>query len=217
MKIFIIGKKFNKLTVISQGETIVNKCGSINLVYNCKCDCGNEISVRGACIRTGHTKSCGCVRSEMGIKKLTKHGKSSTRAYKSWKRMRQRCFNKNNPDYSSYGGRGIKICQSWQEYFHNFYDDMGEMPIGFSLDRINVDGDYEPGNCRWIKRSNQMTNVRKTVWVKIRGRKICFSRACKVFGVEEKIAQNFYKRKGMTPIDAIRFLKFKKSTLDHLG
>lgn len=100
------------------------------------------------------------------------HGRRGKRTptYKSWKRMRARCHNENCDKYQYYGGRGISICSRWDS-FENFLEDMGERPEGASLDRIDVDGDYEPGNCRWATVTQQMRNRSNTVWIDYRGEK----------------------------------------------
>jgi hypothetical protein len=125
----------------------------------CRCDCGGESIVRADKLIKGLSKSCGCISKEMFVKRNTKHGLSRSRAYYCWKNMRARCFNPRHRQYPSYGGRGISVCERWL-IFENFYADMGEPPPGLSLDRINNDGNYEPGNCRWATVAEQLANRR---------------------------------------------------------
>ena len=132
--------------------------------WRCRCDCGNETVVRGGFLRSGNTQSCGCLKrevcGEIGRLHLTTHGMYATPEWNAWAGMKRRCQNPNDKDFSTYGGRGIKICAEWQN-FDRFYADMGSAPTGFSLDRIDVDGDYSPANCRWASKSVQSANQRR--------------------------------------------------------
>lgn len=151
--------RYNKLTIIE--ETI-----DINTKYNrkmviCKCDCGNIITTRLSSVKSGNTKSCGCYKNEI-TKKIglnnKKHGMSFSKEHNSWKSMKDRCLNTNHIFYKNYGGRGIKVCDRWINSFENFYQDMGKRPLGKTLDRINVNGNYEPSNCRWATIEEQNKN-----------------------------------------------------------
>lgn len=160
----IIGNKYGKLTPL---EIVGTKRGS--LLYRCKCDCGNTIDVVSRCLINGNTRSCGCLRS----KSLNMY-KSAT--YKSWVSAKQRCYNPNNHNYSQYGGRGIKMCDRWKESFVLFLEDMGERTSKeHTLDRINVNGDYEPSNCRWATRRTQSNNRRDNVFLDINGERLTVS------------------------------------------
>lgn len=138
-------------------------------VWKCLCDCGNETEVFGHDLRRNdkrRIKSCGCLRADQASASFTRHGMSQTRTYHSWLGMRQRCLNPNNSAFEHYGGRGIKVCERWQESFENFLADMGECPPGLSIDRIDNNGHYEPGNCRWATNHEQRVNQRKARWRK---------------------------------------------------
>lgn len=124
--------------------------------WNCICDCGNFKIVSGCKLKSGNTKSCGCLQRESRIT----HGRSSTKLYKSWSVMINRCINPNCPSYPDYGGRGITVCDRWKYSFENFLEDMGERPEGMSLDRKDNDGNYEPSNCRWATGTQQEFNKR---------------------------------------------------------
>ena len=123
----------------------------------CQCDCGVTKTIAGWALKSGDTQSCGCYHKEKFTHKS--HGMSRTRTHNIWKGMRKRCNNKNSASYQNYGGRGIKICPRWNK-FENFLADMGECPMGMSLDRINNGGNYEPKNCKWSTRVEQNNNRR---------------------------------------------------------
>jgi len=126
---------------------------------------GNEVITTGNHLRTGHTKSCGCLNKKNGEKNPSyKHGKRKTRLYKIFYGMKQRCYNKKNPRYKNYGEKGIKICDEWLDNFMNFYSWAIENGYkdDLTIDRINNGGDYEPNNCRWLTRQAQNWNTTRT-------------------------------------------------------
>ena len=156
------GKRFGKLLVLGfshadRGYTY----------WKCKCDCGNEIVIRGAYLtsKTKPTRSCGCLVKETAANNLPKHkcithNMSKTKFYDVWNSMIMRCTNPNSKSYKRYGERGIKVCERWRT-FQNFYDDMFEdYKDGLSIDRINNDGNYEPSNCKWRSKKQQANNTR---------------------------------------------------------
>lgn|SRR5882724_897767 len=142
--------------------------------WNCLCDCGNEVTVEGKKLRQGHTQSCGCFHRERAAEAHLIHGHSRrrpsstakrdiSREYHAWLNMKQRVLNPNSDDYNNYGERGIVICDRWKGSFENFLADMGPCPTGLELDRIEVNGNYEPSNCRWTNEIIQARNKRSFI------------------------------------------------------
>lgn len=164
-KVELIGKRFGKLTVIAESEK--NKHGQY--MWVCRCDCGiTTHPIPGIRLRQGDTTSCGCRRRETTRKTgkaALKHGMSGTKIMHVWASMKARCSNPNLPNYKRYGGRGIQVAAEWQDSFEAFYDHVSNIPHygepGYSLDRINNDGNYEPGNVRWASSKAQANNRRQ--------------------------------------------------------
>ncbi len=142
--------KFGRLTAIK----FIKRDKKSQQYWLFKCNCGNEKVIGIDDIKKGNTKSCGCLHSI--------HGMTGTRIYISWKAMKARCLNKNNPAYKNYGGRGITICPEWLD-FENFYKNMGVMPENKSLDRIKNDKGYYPENCKWSTKIEQANNRRDRI------------------------------------------------------
>lgn len=154
----ISGHTFGRLTAIRR----LPRSGSHER-WLCLCACGKESVVQKSNLRTGHTISCGCVSTEVVMKRSTTHGcarhNNRTPEYATWVGMRSRCLSPSSTKYPVYGGRGIKICPRWM-IFENFLSDMGSKPSKrHSIDRINNDGDYEPSNCRWVTADVQQNNT----------------------------------------------------------
>lgn len=170
----MIGNKYGKLTVISIEKQ------SEKTLLNCKCECGNHIIREVYMIGSGIVKSCGCARSE-AIKRYNasgqhsrsrfKDGRSLHPLYGTWFQMISRCENPNQKHYDRYGGRGIKVCEEWHDFwkFVEWSDSVGGRPKGFTLDRINNDGNYEPSNCRWANWRTQTTNKSSNVFIEFNG------------------------------------------------
>lgn len=189
-----IGEKFGKLTVLSRAEN--DKFDRTR--WNVKCDCGQTAVVALFRLRSGHTKSCGCLRGKHSI-----HGMKHTKTYNTWCAMKSRCNNKNNEEYKNYGERGIKVCDRWNTSFEAFIDDMGIRPEGTTIDRIDSNGGYSPENCRWSVESVQARNRRSTINVKRDGKVQCVKDWCDELGLN---VDTVYKRiqKGELPEEALR-------------
>lgn len=164
----VIGLKFNRLTII--GRNGFDKRVTV------KCDCGTVKTAVLAQVKNGQAKSCGCFKKEIDQNRFKIHGMSSSAEYTSWTGMISRCECITNKKYHLYGGRGITVCDRWRHSFENFFNDMGPKPNSkFSIDRIDVNGNYEPSNCRWADQKTQCRNKRTTVFIENNGEKIKLS------------------------------------------
>jgi hypothetical protein len=175
------GQKFGKLTALS----LVERRADNNHIWRFSCECGNQKDAGIKNVKSGHTTSCGCVFRSMMVKRNTKHGLSRQLAstYRSWKDMRSRCLNPRDFDYADYGARGIGVCERWSD-FAAFVADMGKRPKGKTLDRIDVNGHYEPGNCRWADAKQQANNKRSNHTIKFNGETKTLAQWCEQFSVE---------------------------------
>lgn len=160
----MIGQKFNRLTVVKEEEKLKYEKSTVRR-FLCRCDCGNEKIIIGAHLRSGKIQSCGCYNIEVASKRLTDysttHGNWHHPLWQTYYNMKRRCYNKKRKDYPLYGGRGIKVEDVWlgDDGFNNFVKDMGLKPDKFySIDRINVNGNYGPDNCKWSTPKEQANN-----------------------------------------------------------
>lgn len=156
----ITGMKFGRWTAISPTD----QKSSPNKKWHCRCDCGTERIVAGNNLRSGKSKSCGCFQREIARTLPRVHRMSHHPIHNSWHGMRARCLNRNHQNYADYGGRGIKICKRWDKFINFLQDMYATWAPGLSLDRIDVNGNYEPSNCRWATTGVQATNKRPRRW-----------------------------------------------------
>lgn len=169
-RIDISGQKFGRLTAISM----------MNVPYwLCKCDCGNVAIVNIGKLKSGHTKSCGCLHRDTLIKRNFTHGMSETRFFKIWQNMKRRCTNPKRKDYPYYGGRGIKVCTEWMGSFESFYNDMyPSYAENLTLDRKDTNKDYCKDNCRWSTWEEQSNNKSNNIRFVLNGENLTLKQIC---------------------------------------
>lgn len=176
------GKKFGRLTALHYSHTSDKRA-----YWVCRCDCGNTKVVRGKELGNGDVKSCGCLAIETKTTCQLTHGESRgkrTKEYIAWKGLKNRCYNKNNRKYKNYGARGISVCERWRYSYENFLADMGRAPSkDHSVERDNVNGNYEPSNCRWGTIEEQASNKTKTLRMTAFGRTQTLAQWAREYGI----------------------------------
>ena len=193
----LIGQHFGRLTVISRAEN--TKKGQAR--WLCCCDCGNKTIVETYKLTSGNTKSCGCLRKEQltqrNIQNSTHH-MTGTKYFNLWHGIKQRCFNRNLYAYKDYGGRGITVYPEWIDNFQAFYDYVSKLEHfgekGYSLDRIDNNGNYEPGNVRWANQKTQCRNKRNNALVEYNGRKISLIEASEASDIDYEVLKARFSR-----------------------
>jgi hypothetical protein len=175
----------------------------------CKCDCGVISAVLTGNLMKGGSTNCGCQKAIKSASNATIHGGAYSDEYKSWRGMRDRCSNANHSGYKYYGARGIQVCERWK-LFENFLLDMGPRPVGSSIERIKLDGNYEPGNCRWATAHEQARNRSNTCRVEFEGRSICIADLAKTLRVHQRSLYTHY-HKGKSIDQIVKLVKARKS------
>lgn len=180
-----LGKVFGRLTIVSFSK---------DSMVTCKCICGNKSVHRWQNVKKGKTRSCGCLETESRYT----HGKSGTTTYITWENMINRCNpdSKQHKNYPQY--HGISVCERWKS-FDNFLEDMGERPLGKTLDRIDGTKGYEPENCRWATKKQQQQNIKSNRWITFNGRTECLSEWSRITGIPDNTL--YYRLKRNWPLD----------------
>lgn len=183
-RIDITGEKYNLLTVIGVHEV---KNGKV--YWDCLCDCGQNTVVLGSNLKNGSVKSCGCLTHKPSVRRT--HNESKTKLYRHWKSMMYRCYNEKNSAYKWYGKRGIRVCKEWQSYdgFKKWVNETKPCE-GYTVERIDVNGDYCPNNCTWIPINEQAKNRTTTVIIDFNGEKNSLTDWCIKLGLDYKRVHN---------------------------
>lgn len=193
------GRKFNRLKVLRlHHKKQLYRKGKPNghmYYYLCQCECGNFSVVSAANLKNNAVKSCGCLQREEAQKTTNKHkihGKKNSRIYRIWSSMKSRCSHPSVNGYERYGGRGIKVCDEWKDDFLSFYE--WSQKNGYSdkltIDRINVNGDYSPSNCRWISWKEQSRNTRTNHNISYQGKTRCLKEWSEILGINYGTLKN---------------------------
>lgn len=174
---------------------VVDRVKGTKSLWNCKCQCGNIVQVHASKLLSSERKSCGCLLKEIRgnfPNSHKTHGMTNTRLYKAYRSMMDRCYNPNIKNYENYGARGITVCEKWQEFIPfmewalaNGYDEKKDR-LAQSLDRIDINGNYEPNNCRWANSKIQSKNKRNVDIVYYNGEELTISEICDMFGITDK-------------------------------
>jgi hypothetical protein len=179
----LTGRRFARWTVTGLSHQV----GKM-LYWHCVCDCGTKRAVFGADLKRGTSKSCGCLVHDAAIERQTTHGMTKHPAYRSWVYMKMRCESPNTTGYHLYGGRGIKVCKRWSNSFERFWADMGPTwKRGLTLDRIDVNGDYKPSNCRWATWKEQAGNRRTERLIDTSEGRMSITQASERFGLKRGV------------------------------
>lgn len=192
------GERFGRLTALR----LVERRDNNDHIWLFRCDCGAEVDRGIRLVKSGHTSSCGCLFREMVVERNTSHGLSGTKTYRVWKNMRARCSTPTDSDYADYGGRGIKVCDEWEDY-PAFLADMGECPEGMSLDRVDVNKGYSADNCRWATAKQQARNKRSNHFISAFGETRTLAEWAEKYGLESSLIR--YRIKAGWPTeDAVK-------------
>lgn len=191
-----VGDRYGRFTVVREVDRV-----GIHRAFECRCDCGTLKVVQLRALRGGNTSSCGCYARERAVSRG--HGGRGTLEYSTWRSMRERCRNPSHSAYGRYGGRGISVCERWMDSFEAFLEDMGPRPSAeHSIDRINNDGNYEPGNCRWATIDEQARNRSNTIRLTFRGETLLLVEWCERMGVNADMVRSRVER-GWSAEDAL--------------
>lgn len=189
----LIGKKFNMLTIVSYKKKGKNN----NNYFVCKCDCGNITEIRSNHVLNDNQYSCGCIKTKYADRVI------GNAIYDTWNRMMHRCYDVRHHKYPRYGARGIKICDEWKNNYDNFYKWSldNNFQLGLSIDRIDNNGDYEPSNCRWATRKQQMRNTSRNRYITYKGETHSLAEWCEILNVKYRTASTrLYRGKSLDQV-----------------
>lgn len=199
------GQRIFRWTVLGMGEPAYSSSGKSRQRWLCRCACGVEKLVLAQSLQlalrseTGGSRSCGCLAIERSVRHGHNRGQQPTSEYMAWLAAKKRCANPRNASFHRYGGRGIRMCERWRDSFETFLEDMGAKPVpDFSLDRINPDGDYEPGNCRWAPLQVQSRNRKGIRWYEFEGQPALLGDIAAFLGISRDQAKEL-ARKDLLP------------------
>lgn len=200
----LTGQRSGRLTVIGIDDSKQTR----KTYWICRCDCGKIVSVRSDAIVSKKSKSCGCYKNELSTERVMKnhtHKQSGTRLYNIWQGMKGRCYNKNDPRYCRWGGRGITVCDEWKDNFTSFYE--WALEHGYSddltIDRIDNDGNYEPDNCRWASKKQQSRNRRSNISITIGNSTRTLTEWCEIFNLPYNAINARYHRNNNISIEKL--------------
>jgi hypothetical protein len=204
----LTGKQFGRLTVVAKGPQKGNKT-----YWICRCECGATSTPYSGSLRSGRTKSCGCLSRQAASNRATRHGHSRvgkrSLTYSTWVNMIERCKRTQATGWSRYGGRGIRVCKRWANSFEAFLADMGERPSqSHSIDRKENGGNYEPGNCRWSTKREQANNRRTSVFIEAEGKKLTIAQWAVAKGLNDSAIRRRIQL-GWNPVAAVLTPKTK--------
>jgi hypothetical protein len=207
----LTGLTFTRITVLSHSH-VINK----RHYWNCQCSCGIKKKIRGSHLIARKILSCGCYAKDAASQAKKTHGRSGTKIYKTWTEIIARCTNPNSTIYDHYGGRGITMCDRWRYSFENFLLDMGEIPfIGAEIDRIDNNGNYDPSNCRWVTRKQNVNNRSNTLHIEHNGITRTLMEWSEVIGIKYKTLHRRIRMQHMNIDDAFKIIdRAGQSTVD---
>lgn len=199
MRTDLKGQRFGRLLVLSRGKVLHPDATHYRMYWKCRCDCGTEKEIVQDSL-LNRVKSCGCLKREQTVLRMTTHGKTRSETWKIWVGMRKRCYSTKSSGYLKYGSRGIQMCARWRNSFENFLTDMGERPTAMTIERIDNEKDYSPDNCRWATLLDQASNRRDTVRV-FDGESL--AQCARRLGLKYKSLHNWHRIHGLPIEEAI--------------
>lgn len=201
----LLGKKIGRLTVERYNGVRITKGGARKTRWLCKCDCGKFTTCDTQSLRESRTRSCGCLARDIRERINKTHGMTRTKEYRAWLHAKDRCYRPNDPRYKTYGALGITMCDEWRNEFARFFADMGKSPAGSTLERINNNEGYKPGNCTWASRLQQANNKRTNSFVVVGGKRMTLAECARRHQVKYKSLHHFYHTRRNSICDAIMY------------